>query len=202
MEIVTCRDWSAIPRDNASLPRSPAQGVVIHHMASPNVDVPAGEAMAHAKQLARSVQQSHLGRGWRDSGQHFSVTRTGIVLEGRNGSLVAAQKGMVLQGAHAGNNDANRTLFGIECEGTYTDAAMPGELWAALVELCAQLALWGRFQAVAIYPHSHFRPTECPGAWTRAHLEALAAAVKERKISMLEVALRELTKTLHPPKEE
>src|SRR5207237_7241671 len=66
------------------------------------------------------------------------------------------------------------------CEIRTTEWAMTAEQWGALVELCAWLAFWGRFDSENIQPHSHFRPTQCPGL-LRDHLDELRAAVHYRK---------------------
>src|SRR5205823_1500800 len=131
--------------------------------------------------VARAIQHAHLARGWADTGNHFTVSRGGLIMEGRHGSLAGARQGKVVRGAHAGVSEINATWFGIENEGTYTtEWLMPPQQWNALVELCAWLAFWGDFDSQIIQPHNHFRPTQCPGL-LRDHLVELRAAVHERK---------------------
>lgn len=181
-------EWGAIPVNTASLRRQPAAGIVVHHTAGRNVQPLPDEAEERERcfVLARGIQAAHLARGWKDSGQHFTVTRSGLILEGRHGSLAAAENGRVIRGAHAGDDTANRTLFGVECEGTYTAELPPEALWTALVELCAWLCLWGSAQSREIHPHRLYRPTQCPGDRFVTRLPALRRAVHDRKLVLME----------------
>src|SRR3989442_15968429 len=102
--------WGARLVDNSSLPLSAAIGVIVHHTATPNraayPDDPQFET-DKGSQLARQIQRDHMSRGYRDSGQHFLILRSGLILEGRHGTLAAAEKGLVIQGAHCGNEVGN-----------------------------------------------------------------------------------------------
>lgn len=188
IKVITCAQWGARPVDNTGSPQSRVVGVVIHHTAGPNARTrwPAPIERQRCASLARAIQRDHMERqGWKDSGHHALVTRSGLVLEGRTGSWEAIQRGIVIQGAHAGDAAVNRTHFGIECEGNTELAPLTDRQWAALVELCAQVCLWGDVQSANLFPHSQFRPTECPGSWLRLRLPALRDAVHLRKLDLL-----------------
>ena len=188
MKIMPCAEWDARPINNLVLPRTHAQGIVIHHTATPNVRPvwPATLEVWRCRRLARAIQRDHIqGNGWRDSGHHFLVTRSGHVLEGRNGSFLAAQRGVVIQGAHAGDANVNKDHWGIEMEGTYTSKLPSSRQLAALVDLCAHLCLWGDVQSAQIYGHRKYRPTECPGERLFDYLPILQWRVHERKAQLM-----------------
>jgi len=98
--------------------------------------------IAVAREVARRIQHSHMvtDHHWADTGQHFTISRGGLILEGRHGSREAARAGRVVEGAHAVSSDgsANRTWFGIEIEGDNRQAdRVTAPQYSALVELCA-----------------------------------------------------------------
>jgi len=183
--IISTKEWGSRPVDNSSLPLSTASGVIIHHTATPNRPAYPGDPafeMDKGSQLARQIQRDHIARGYRDAGQHFLVTRGGLILEGRQGTLAAAEKGLVIQGAHCGNDVGNRSWWGIECEGMYTAELPPAELWEALVSLCAWLSVVGGTQASNITPHRAWKSTECPGTLFAAQIARLRDEVRRRKL--------------------
>lgn len=187
--ILSVRQWGGRIIDTSGLRRSKPAGILIHHTAGPNTPVETDEAAALTAgcALARSIQAFHMdGRGWRDSGQNFLVTRPGIVLEGRNGSLQAAAKGLVLQGAHCNNPTLNATWWGIENEGTYTSDLPPPEAWEALVELCAWLCFRGDLDSIHIAGHRDVRKTACPGDALYGRLADLRHAVHLRKQALID----------------
>jgi hypothetical protein len=181
-KIYTAEEWGA-RKITSSFPRQTAKGIVVHHAVYPNRPPLQGDAEKHAAfKTARSIQESHLQRGWADSGQHFTVSRGGLLMEGRHGSLAGAKHGLVVRGAHAGVAEQNATWFGIELEGRYDQEwAMTDQQWQALIELCAWLSSWGKFDSQQIEGHRHFKPTTaCPGL-VLEHLVELRGAVHERK---------------------
>lgn len=131
-----CAAWLAQPAKSpiVLLAARPTR-ILVHHTASANTT---DLSQAQAFSLARTIQQSHFSRGWIDTGQQFTISRGGYVLEGRHRSLEAAQGGTQhVQGAHCdGQNDV---AVGIENEGTYMTAPPPAGQYGALVGLCAWL---------------------------------------------------------------
>lgn len=159
--IIDCDSWGARP------PSSPIQitgnttnKIILHHMAFPNVTDYSRE---HAVQLARDCQDLHMdGNGWADTGQHFTVSRGGYVMEGRHRSLetlVAGEHQVV--SAHCPGENGN--AIGIENEGTYITETPPEALLDSLVELCVAVCRKFRLNAWDIFGHWDFRVTDCPG---------------------------------------
>ncbi|EFH85564.1 Peptidoglycan-binding domain 1 protein [Ktedonobacter racemifer DSM 44963] len=150
--------------------------ILIHHTASPNTT---DYSLNQAYQLARSIQTSHLNNGWIDTGQHFTVTRGGYVLEGRHRSLATLQGGTsFVQGTHC--PVMNDSAIGIEDEGTYTSVLPPDALWNSLVDLCTYICQQYGLNANNIFGHRDFYDTECPGTQFYGRLPALRHAVASR----------------------
>ncbi|MVN86409.1 N-acetylmuramoyl-L-alanine amidase [Deinococcus sp. HMF7620] len=169
--------WSAqAPKSPVVLLSARPTRILIHHTASANT---ADLSRAQAYSLARSIQQSHFSRGWIDSGQQFTISRGGYVVEGRHRSLEAAQGGQQhVQGAHCdGFNDVS---VGIENEGTYMTVSPPGGQYSALVGLCAWLCQQYGIPASELYGHRDFNNTDCPGDVLYAKLPQLRADVAAR----------------------
>lgn len=185
--IITTRDWGARVVDNSRLDRMPAEAITIHHTAGANINPGRFAFLERWRciRLARAIQRDHISQGWSDSGHHFLVTRSGLVLEGRQGTLASAKLGMVVQGAHAGRVKVNQTQWGIECEGTYTSGLMPDKQWDALVNLCAHLCFWGNVQSQALSGHRDHKATQCPGDWLYAKLPDLRLDVRDRKLELM-----------------
>jgi hypothetical protein len=160
--IIDCDTWGARP------PSSPIQitgnttnKIILHHMAFPNVTDYSRE---HALQLARDCQDLHMDtNGWADTGQHFTVSRGGYVLEGRHRSLETLDAGgHQVIAAHCPGENGN--AIGIENEGTYITETPPAALLDSLVELCVAVCRQFRLSAWDIFGHWDFRlGTDCPG---------------------------------------
>lgn len=115
-------------------------------------------------------------RRWPDTGQHFTVTRGGVVLEGRHHSLEFASQGRrQVEGAHCTNQ--NVVALGIENEGTYSATDPPTKLWGRLRELCAFLCGQYGIAPTEIYGHRDFKDTACPGDRLYAALPRLRTEV-------------------------
>src|SRR5687768_13628942 len=135
--IISCGEWGARPASRAltRLNRRPER-IIIHHTAGGNSN---DLSRAHAVAVARSIQNHHMDtNGWEDTGQHFTVTRGGYVLEGRHGSLETLNAGNAFMfGTHCPNQ--NDRSIGIENEGTYISERPPALLYNTLVQLCAHI---------------------------------------------------------------
>lgn len=170
-QIFTTIDWHATPANITFFPERAASGIVVHNTEGPNREPLSGDAeFAAASEVARSIQRSHMitDHHWADTGQHFTISRGGIILEGRHGSAKAARVGRVVEAAHATSSDGsvNRTWFGIELEGDNREAdrVTPAQ-YANLVELCAWLTKWREVQNLPLMGHRDVLPghTDCPG---------------------------------------
>jgi hypothetical protein len=158
--IISCDDWDA--RSARSLKvhnRRPAK-ILIHHTATPNVS---DLSRTQAQRLARNIQNHHLDQqGWADSGQHFTVSRGGYVLEGRHRSLEMLRGGRrMVEGAHC--TGQNIIAVGIENEGTYSTNGPTTQQWNRLRQMCAYVCQQYKVRPTEIYGHRDFKDTACPG---------------------------------------
>ncbi|GAA4444922.1 peptidoglycan recognition protein family protein [Phytohabitans houttuyneae] len=160
-QIITGTSWAArAPSGTPTLNTGTTQKVVIHHTAYPNsTDYSVNQAIW----LARDIQNLHMdGNGWLDSGQHFTVSRGGFVLEGRAGSLAALRGGtQQVVGAHSPGE--NGRAIGIENEGIYVEEAPPRSMLAGLTSLCVEVCRRYGLGAHVLFGHWDFRETQCPG---------------------------------------
>ena len=160
-KIYTRKEWGAVsPKRQPPLLDRPPDHIIVHHTASPNT----GEtSRAHAFGLSRQIQRFHMDtRGWDDIGEQLTISRGGLIMEGRAGSLQAiASNGLVI-GAQSLHH--NQHTLGIENEGTYIKDDVPAKLWKSLVEVCAWLCTaHGLDPASAIVGHRDYNSTDCPG---------------------------------------
>lgn len=166
--IFSTSEWGALPAHVAHFPERSAAGIVVHNTENPNRAALTGDAeFAAAVKVARSIQRGHFARGFSDTGQHFTISRGGLILEGRHGSVAAARAGRVVSAAHARSSDgsANATWFGIELEGDNLQSdQVTVPQYAALVELCAWLTKWAGTRVLPIKPHLDVLAghTDCP----------------------------------------
>ncbi|WP_235037201.1 peptidoglycan recognition family protein [Actinomadura sp. K4S16] len=176
--VYTRAQWHARP------PRRPAKVVdrapdhiVVHHTATTNSR---GRSLAHAFALSRTIQNIHMNRNrWDDAGQQLTISRGGIVMEGRNRSLRAIRSGDLAIGAQVLHH--NQHTIGIENEGTYMSGRVPGALWKSLVEVCVWLCRkYDLDPAKAIVGHRDYNRTLCPGDALYARLPALRRSVAYR----------------------
>ncbi|HEY3504732.1 MAG TPA: N-acetylmuramoyl-L-alanine amidase [Actinocatenispora sp.] len=159
--VLDCDAWGARPpADPLSISGNTTNKIIVHHMAFPNVT---DYSEAHAKQLARDCQDLHMDtNGWSDTGQHFTVSRGGYVLEGRHRSLETLKAGEhQVIAAHCPGENGN--AIGIENEGTYVTETPPQALLDSLTRLCATVCRQYGLHAYDIFGHWDFRDTDCPG---------------------------------------
>ncbi|MFF5262558.1 N-acetylmuramoyl-L-alanine amidase [Actinomadura viridis] len=176
--IHTRRDWQALPaRRPATVFRTPPNRIVVHHTATPNSE---DYSLTHAYRLSRRIQRFHMrARGWDDTGQQLTISRGGHIMEGRNRSLAAIRNGRHVVGAQALNHNGH--TIGIENEGDYGDAPVPGTLWDSLVETCAWLcAEYDLDPFRAIVGHRDLVATDCPGDVLYGRLTELREDVSDR----------------------
>jgi hypothetical protein len=173
--IISCNGWGARPNRGTLrvYDRRPVK-ILVHHTATPNSPATGRDA---AVRLARAIQNFHMDRrGWPDTGQHYTVSRGGIVLEGRHRSLEFVRVGRrQVEGAHC--TGQNAVALGIENEGTYSAVDPPKELWDKLRSLCAYLCAQYGIKPTAIYGHRDFKDTACPGDRLYAMLPRLRTEV-------------------------
>ena len=193
--VITTREWGATVRGPHR--RTDPRYIVIHHTADRNPpNDPSKRTESGAKQLARTIQRVHINNaGFSDSGHNFLNTTSGVLLEGRHGTLNAILQSRCVQSAHAGSRRINASP-GIEnegCFGTGRGTGCPGEQnartlqmsqdqWDSLVELCAGICKSCDIDPDNIRGHRDFFPTECPGQLLYDQLGRLRAEVRDRLV--------------------
>jgi hypothetical protein len=160
-DIVDCAGWGARPNsDIVPVWNQKPVKILVHHTAGANGD---DLSRGAADAMARGIQNFHMdARGWLDSGQHFTISRGGFVLEGRHRSLEVLRAGrQQVEGAHC--TGQNVVAIGIENEGTYIDQDPPGALWDSLRSTCAYICGQYGIAPTELYGHRDFKNTICPG---------------------------------------
>jgi len=159
--IFSCSAWSARPPSSpVSLAGNNPNKIIVHHTAFPNT-ADTGQTGSFA--IAHEIQDLHMDtNGWIDTGNHFTISRTGYIMEGRHRSLerLLAGSNMVVSAHTVGQNTQS---IGIENNGTYITATPPTLLWASLVSLCSYICYQYNLSPTQIYGHRDFNDTECPG---------------------------------------
>jgi hypothetical protein len=159
--IIDCASWDARPPNGTiQITGNTTNKIILHHMDFPNVT---DYSRAHAIALAQQCQDLHMDtNGWIDTGQHFTVSRGGYVLEGRHQSLSTLDAGEhQVVAAHCPGENGN--AIGIENEGTYITETPPAALVDSLVQLCSDVAVQFRLNPWDIFGHWDFCETDCPG---------------------------------------
>jgi len=173
--IIGCDDWDArSPRDPIKVHNRRPAKILVHHTASANVK---DYSRAQAEKLARNIQKDHLDRQrWADSGQHFTISRGGYVLEGRHRSLEMLRGGRrMVEGAHC--TGQNIIAVGIENEGTYSTTGPTTQQWNRLRLMCAYVCKQYKVRPTEIYGHRDFKDTACPGDMLYSMLPKLRTEV-------------------------
>lgn len=167
---VTRAQWGAKPMLGNHDPMTKPYRITIHHTAEPMLS----DALSASAAELRQIQKMHFERDWADVGYHFLIDRAGRIMEGRS---------LQVQGAHAGNSDANRGNLGIALLGNFEAQPERGAAYTKVQEptpaqLQALDALVDRLMASytisskEIWAHDHFRETECPGPKLRSWVNA------------------------------
>lgn len=173
--IASCATWSARnPSSSLQQLSNRPNKIIIHHTATANST---DYSQAHAFALARSIQNYHMdSNGWSDTGQNFTVSRGGYVMEGRHTSLSHLTSGSgFVTSAHCPGQ--NTTGVGIENEGLYTSVQPTTALWNKLVDLCAYICQQFSIGPTQIFGHRDFVSTACPGNVLYGRLPELRSAV-------------------------
>ena len=173
--IANCNTWGARPASSpVTVLSSRPTMIIVHHTATANST---DYSQAHAFALARSIQNYHMDHnGWIDTGQQFTISRGGYVMEGRHRSLEVLTGGTRhVRGAHtSGYNDV---ALGIENEGTYSSVAPTTALWNRLIDLCAYMCQQYSIAPTRIFGHRDYNNTLCPGDVLYSRLPQLRDAV-------------------------
>ncbi|MFI0207015.1 MULTISPECIES: peptidoglycan recognition family protein [Streptomyces] len=177
-EIFDCTSWGArAASDSVVVLAARPTRIIVHHAVTTNSS---DYSRNRAHQLARAIQSNHMDlKGWIDTGQHFTISRGGFVLEGRHRSLAALNSGnQLVRAAHCVGQ--NNIALGIETEGTYMTHEPPERQFSALADLCAHACHQYGIAASDIYGHRDFVRTACPGNALYAMLSKLRNDVAAR----------------------
>jgi hypothetical protein len=185
--VIKTTAWGAKP-PRSTPPLTTPQYIVVHHTAHKDNPNPPNDDSQRteegAKQLARTIQNSHLALGWIDSGHNFLNSTGGFLLEGRTGSLEAVIKGRCVQSAHAaqdpGRLPGGNSSPGIENEGNFMTFQMGQKQWDSLVALCTALCKSCNITPDNIRGHRDFSLTACPGDWLYSQLPRLRQEVRNK----------------------
>ncbi|KAA2252146.1 N-acetylmuramoyl-L-alanine amidase [Solihabitans fulvus] len=176
LPISSCDDWGARPPAGTPVVvNSPAARILVHHTV---MDDTPDTTREQAYTLARDIQNLHMDtNGWLDTGQHFTNSKAGFLMEGRHGSLDALRAGdHMIQGAHCPGQ--NSVAIGIENQGNYMDVEPSVDLWQSLVSLCVVVCQQYGVPATEIYGHrDYLSTTQCPGDKLYAQLPRLRSEV-------------------------
>lgn len=158
--ILTTEQWgAATPANHVQTLYERPSYLVIHHTATANTSDGSREA---ALDLATMIQKGHINQGWGDTGQHFTMSRGGYLLEGRHGSHHALAAGQTFPlGVHT--LGFNAYALGIECEGLYMVNPPPQSLYAGLVHLAAYICQQYELPPSRIVGHRDVVKTSCCG---------------------------------------
>ncbi|MFK7740994.1 MAG: peptidoglycan recognition family protein [Planctomycetota bacterium] len=166
--------WSQLAADpsNLSKMQQPTR-VTIHHSA---VYFRGTNANAAATQIAR-IQHEHMrGRGYGDIGYHFLIDPSGRIWEGRK---------LQWQGAHAsGSNNVGNVgicLLGNFVRDGGGQKPTPGQI-DAMQDLVEGLMDRYRLAGDALFCHSDFKATACPGPRMRPIVRQLARLLGGNKL--------------------
>lgn len=159
--IITCPAWGALPpRVKPTLTGRPVRSI-FHHTAghAPGNPEHGDDPRLCAIHYARALQRQHMDvNGWADSGHNFLVMRSGLILQGRWGTVTAIEHGRMVVSAHCpGQNDQP----GIEHEHAGGEPMTPAQL-AASVHLHAWIFSRCSIRPTEIEPHRRYYATACP----------------------------------------
>lgn len=159
--IVTCKQWGAKPPKERPVLVGRPDKIIVHHTDG-HAPLIAGKNAVQLHQgieYARMIQNVHMNtNGWNDSGHNFLVCRSGIILQGRWGTVTAIEHGRMVMSAHCpGQNDQP----GIEHEHTPNELFTREQL-AASVWLMAWICDRTGIRNTQLYGHNTFYNTACP----------------------------------------
>lgn len=172
--IYRCKDWGAKPPRDTITMRSKPTTIVIHHTTHKSKEV----SLSSAYRSARIIQDGHFKRHFADTGQHFTVSRGGYILEGRHRTLEGLDKRQFPQGAHT--TTENKTALGIEVDGYFVSDLPPAKQYEQVVRLVTYLCRRYGIQPGGIHGHRDFEQNICPGGALYKKLPSLRWEVQKR----------------------
>jgi hypothetical protein len=162
--IVSRAQWGArAPRlDKLDALKGDWSRITVHHSAETSTD-PAGGSFEDSAQTLRLIQKFHMEdpeHKWGDIGYHFLIDSAGRIFEGRE---------LKWQGAHA-SGDNNFQNVGVCLLGDLDRRAPTPAALKSLETLLDDLRTKHKIPASRVYPHDHFKVTDCPGPYVKSWL--------------------------------
>jgi len=171
-EFIPRSAWKASTSRSNSDPMGRVTRITIHHSGL----MDGATEYAECANMVRKMQRQHVeDRGWADIGYHFVIDRMGRVWEGRP---------LFLQGAHAGNNDANQGNIGVTLSGDFDSQQPTSRQKASLRLVVESLMRTYKVTPSRIATHREVKQTfrlpmtECPGKHLQAYVNALRAELR------------------------
>lgn len=167
-------DWYALPTRANHDPMGKITRITIHHA---GMGVEEEMPIEDVKAKLRLIQKSHQNhRHWADIGYHFIIDCSGNLWEGRP---------LAYQGAHAGNNKANKGNVGICVMGNYDLQKPAAAQVSALRWLVADLMKRYGLPITKVYTHMEisaaygFGVTDCPGRHLQREVDSMRRRIAE-----------------------
>ncbi|MBI1853881.1 MAG: N-acetylmuramoyl-L-alanine amidase [Planctomycetes bacterium] len=168
LRIIDRASWHPRPMRRNYDPMGQIWRLTIHHSAVRDTD----RDFDSCARSIKSIQTTHMGspKYWADIGYHFLVDRAGRIWEGRP---------LYIQGAHAGNPEANRGNVGICLLGDFSDQDLTAEQKSTLRELVVSLMVSNSITIDHVYTHQEIRrqydigATDCPGSRLQGYVDSL-----------------------------
>lgn len=159
--MITCAQWGARkPKSKPVIVRDSNKGI-LHHTDGhhPEIANPRDESTSEAISYAHEIQDLHMDdRGWNDSGHNFLIVRSGLILQGRWGTVSAIEHGRMVESAHCVGQNHNP---GVEFEHVHGESMTLQQrasgvwLYAWIFDRCA-------IRSMELYGHRDFNATACP----------------------------------------
>lgn len=178
VEILTTEDWGAQESRGDIFETIPSK-IILHHMDTPNP--PNHISQKDPGELARKWQEDHFKKDWIDTGQHFTISFDGTIMEGRHGSIDALKKGKCVIGAHCVDQNEN---WGVKIEGNHLMYIVTPEQQESLIRLCVLICKKCKIDSSSIYGHNEFTETQCPGKAILIEIPNIKKAVHEKLLGL------------------
>ncbi len=166
--VIPASQWKTIAPDKRNLDRmGKITCITVHHQG----DATLQKYNGNARLTLQSIQEVHMGdRHFGDIAYHFLIDPQGRVWEGRP---------LDWQGAHAGNNDANRGNIGVCLLGDMNETRPTAAQKASLQRLLYKLMAQYKVPASRVYTHREIKEkfglgtTDCPGRYLQPYVDDL-----------------------------
>lgn len=166
-DVIARSAWNATASRANSDPMGRVTRITVHHSGLRDDATDYGGCAT----MVKKMQRQHVeDRGWADIGYHFIIDRAGRVWEGRP---------IELQGAHAGNGDANAGNVGVALSGDFDNQQPTAKQKQVLRAVIESLMATYRVPAMRLATHREVKRafrlpmTECPGKNLQAFVDSL-----------------------------